>query len=903
MALPPIFIEFLGSYTGLKAAASGVKKELAEVDGESAATFENMGKVSKVALATVGLAMAGVAYQSVKLASQFQSTMLTLSTQAGVPQSQLKGLSNSVLSLAGQVGFSPNSLAQALYHVESSFGSTGITGQKAMDILKVASEGAATGHADLVDVTNALDAAIASGIPGVQNYSQAMGALNAIVGAGDMSMQDLADAMSTGVMAAVKGYGLSLNDVGAALATFGDNNIRGSQAATDLRMAVQGMAKPAAGAADTLKKLGMTQDTLAKDLQTGGLSKALNDLAARMKKAGVHSDQMSAVLTNIVGKKAGTGLDVLVGQLDRVNSKYPEITKGANNFGNAVSANNETVQQKMNQAKAAFDSLGVQIGNVLLPAVTQAVGWIGKFAGFLASHRVALMMFAGAITAVAMGFAVYTVYQWAANSAMLASPLTWIVAAIVLLVVAIVELILHWKTVAAWLTGVWHDIVKGLGAAWHWLAAETTKVWHDITGAITSAWDAVVSWFTGALDWYIGLWTGSWNMIKDAAIAVWGALTSFFVGAYHSVVDPVVSGFEWLWTKAVQIFDAIAGFFMKWWPLLLVIFDFPLALLIAMWNHFHQYVFNLAKTVWGYISGFFKTVWSAIVAVAKLYFEYLRVTIIRPVEAAWHWLQSTWNSAVKWLGQVWAEIGKLASVGWLLIMAYIVDPVKDGWHWLQNTWNSATSWLSSKWGEIKSDAKQIWADIKTWIITPIDDAWQKVKQKIDAIGKSLKDGFNQALTDLKNMATDWVHVGEDIVKGIVKGIGNMAGSVGSTLKNMAKGALNEAKSFLGINSPSRLFSDEVGQWIAKGVAHGIDNHGGSAVSSIRNLASTLRGHFSGSSTSLGMSGVSSGSSVVNAVNVTVQGSVRSDRDLRDVVQEEMLKLGSRNTSTWAPFAL
>ena len=53
--------------------------------------------------------------------------------------------------------------------------------------------------------------------------------LNATVGAGDMKMQDLAEAFGAGMVAVVKGYGLSLKDVGAALATFGDNNIRGCQ--------------------------------------------------------------------------------------------------------------------------------------------------------------------------------------------------------------------------------------------------------------------------------------------------------------------------------------------------------------------------------------------------------------------------------------------------------------------------------------------------------------------------------------------------------------------------------------------------------------------------------------------------------------------------------------------------
>ena len=41
-------------------------------------------------------------------------------------------------------------------------------------------------------------------------------------------------------MAVAKSYGQTIYQVGAALATFGDNNIRGAKAATDLRMAMAG---------------------------------------------------------------------------------------------------------------------------------------------------------------------------------------------------------------------------------------------------------------------------------------------------------------------------------------------------------------------------------------------------------------------------------------------------------------------------------------------------------------------------------------------------------------------------------------------------------------------------------------------------------------------------------------
>src|SRR5258707_2957514 len=150
-------------------------------------------------------------FRSVK----FQSAMEKLHTQAGVAQGKIKGLGDGVLKLAGQVGFSPDSLALSLYHVESAFQSMGITGPKALDLVKIAAEGAAVGGANLEDVTNALTAVIASGIKGARGMAGAMGILNQIVGVGDMKMQDLADAFGTGLLASIKGFGVSITDAGA----------------------------------------------------------------------------------------------------------------------------------------------------------------------------------------------------------------------------------------------------------------------------------------------------------------------------------------------------------------------------------------------------------------------------------------------------------------------------------------------------------------------------------------------------------------------------------------------------------------------------------------------------------------------------------------------------------------
>jgi trimeric autotransporter adhesin len=366
-------------------------KTFAEVDAAGAnlgKTFSKVGTIGTVAMAAIGVA-------SIKMAATFQSTMTTLVTQALVSKNQLGVLEKGVLSLAGKVGFSPNSLGQALYHVESSFQSIGITAPKALNLLRIAAEGAAVGHANLVDVTNALDATIASGIPGVKNYSQAMGVLNAIVGTGDMTMQDLADAMGTGMVAVVKGFGLSIKDVGAALATFGDNNIRGARAGTDLRMAVQALANPVKAGKDQLLAWGYSTDRLSKDMQQGGLLKALLDLNHMFQQNGVTAKQQGQIITDMFGKRAGVGLAVLMDQLGRVQSKYPDLTKAATGFGNAWATTQQTATQKFNQLKASLDSAAISLGNKLLPAATTLLN-------FVSAHISGIERFALALGAIAV---------------------------------------------------------------------------------------------------------------------------------------------------------------------------------------------------------------------------------------------------------------------------------------------------------------------------------------------------------------------------------------------------------------------------------------------------------------------------------------------------------------------
>lgn len=68
---------------------------------------------------------------------------------------------------------------------------------------------------------------------------------------------------------------------------------------------------------------------------------------------------------------------------------------------------------------------------------------------------------------------------------------------------------------------------------------------------------------------------------------------------------------------------------------------------------------------------------------------------------------------------------------------------------------------------------------------------------------------------------DWLSIGRNIIQGIADGIRNAASLIIDAAKSAAQSAFEAAKSALGIQSPSKLFRDEVGAQISAGIALGI----------------------------------------------------------------------------------
>ena len=278
--------------------------------------------------AGIGIAAAaiGIGVTSVKMAATFQQSVTLIKTQANDTTDSFQSISDHLTSMAGTVGQTPNALATAMFHAASA----GITGAKAYALVKDSAELAAVGQSNLEDTTNSMVAVYKSYYGNVTNAKEAtadmastQGMLNAIVGDGNMRMNDLNSAISTGIMPTAATFGVSLQSVGASLDYLTNKGMPANKATQSLRMGMILMAAPTAKATKLLTDMGetsaqaasdssfmqqafegagITTTQLANDLQQpNGITVALTDMKTKMTAAGVSAQEQAAVITRAFG--------------------------------------------------------------------------------------------------------------------------------------------------------------------------------------------------------------------------------------------------------------------------------------------------------------------------------------------------------------------------------------------------------------------------------------------------------------------------------------------------------------------------------------------------------------------------------------------------------------------------
>nr|WP_202447225.1 phage tail tape measure protein [Streptomyces sp. SID5468] len=790
--MPPVFIEFLGRSTGVKTAMRDVKAELGTTAAEGETSFTKFGRLGSAAIAGIGMAAAGAAIGAVKMAADFQTQMTRVRTGAGETAGNMKMVSDGILAMAGQVGMSTQQLTTGLYTVESA----GYHGADALNVLRNSAMGAKVGAADLGTVTDAVTTAMNAYKMGA---GQAAAVTNALIGTeaeGKTNMEALAGSMANILPTAAAAH-VGLNEVLGAMATMTAQGTPAAVAATYLRQTIGALSNPSGRAAQEMQSLGLSAVKVGQNLGSHGLASTLTMLTdaiqrkmgpagtvliEHLAKAAKQSNTFQKALANLppaqqtyIGALATMvgGTKSMQAALELTGPHMKDFQKNTEGIAEHVKAGGKniegwadvqkTLNQKLAEAKAGLQALTIQIGQALLPVATRLMGVFAQVVGWLTRHTTVAKGLAIVIGgALVVALAAAAVAMWTFTAAALANPVVWIIVGIVALVTAIVMLALHWRQVWNEIKSIAETVGHALATAWHTVASVTVSVWHTVAGAVSTAWHAVAN---------------------------------FLSSAWHAVADPIVRAWRWVESVTTTVWNAIVGFFKRWWPLLLVIFAPPIALILAIWNHFHKQIEAFAHTVWNGLLAFFRGAWAVIKTVAGVIWTGIRVAIVQPIEDVWHALVSIWHTVSGWLATAWHGIERVAGV--------------------------------------------VWDGIKSAMIDPITHAWHTITSIVGRIGSALGTGIRGAWNAVSGWIGRFWDIGSNIVWGIIHGVENAAGALFDSLKNLASDALDAAKSFLGINSPSRAFADHVGTAIPEGIAKGVTDNAHLAHMAVGALAGSL----------------------------------------------------------------
>ena len=111
-----------------------------------------------------------------------------------------------------------------------------------------------------------------------------------------------------------------------------------------------------------------------------------------------------------------------------------------------------------------------------------------------------------------------------------------------------------------------------------------------------------------------------------------------------------------------------------------------------------------------------------------------------------------------------------------------------------------------------------------------------IKEKWPDIVSAVEGAIESAKQAAANLGSALWQAGVDLIQGFIDGIGSMGMSVVEKATEIAGGAVEAVKNFLGINSPSRVFR-EIGKFTVEGMVVGLDKYAYMAEESASSLAS------------------------------------------------------------------
>lgn len=330
---------------------------------------------------------------------------------------------------------------------------------------------------------------------------------------------------------------------------------------------------------------------------------------------------------------------------------------------------------------------------------------------------------------------------------------------------------------------------------WNSFTTWFTGIWNQISAACQPALQAIGTFITQTMSQIQQIWQTGWTLITTVLQNVWNTIGPIIMIALTAIITGIQT-FITIITPLLQ-----AGM-----QIIQTIFQTAVTIISTVWNGLWNTISTVVQGAWTIVTTIISTALAVIQGIIQL--------ALAVVNGNW---SAAWSAIQGIVSAVWGGIQGVVSAGIGMVSRVVsaaCSAIRSVWAAL---WNGVRSIVSSVWGGI---------------VGTVSNMVGRVGSVVSGIGGTVRSAVSGAGSWL-------VSAGRNIIQGLINGITGMVGSLYSSITNALSGLVDKAKNALGIHSPSRVFRDEVGVMIGRGMALGIDDSAHVVSRSMDSLVSTM----------------------------------------------------------------
>lgn len=304
---------------------------------------------------------------AVKVAANFETAMKNIQVISHQTDAEIASLGDQFLKMSSdikQTVDSPQQLAEAFYDIQSA----GFAAEDGLKVLSASTKAAAGGLSDTKTAADAVTSILNAYQLGAGEAEHVTDLMLKTVERGKTTFGELASTISQ-VTPIASSANIGLEQVSATIATLTAAGVETSMAMTQTRSAMIALLKPNKEMSAAIKDLGYESGQAL--INAKGFGGALNALADA---ANNNTDELLPLFGRIEGVQAALGISGKNAQAFTAN--LAEMGKAAGTTAEAFAIQSQTFANQMKNLKNNLQVLGIQVGNILIPALNTLIGII-----------------------------------------------------------------------------------------------------------------------------------------------------------------------------------------------------------------------------------------------------------------------------------------------------------------------------------------------------------------------------------------------------------------------------------------------------------------------------------------------------------------------------------------------